>query len=151
MKKVLIQKFSIVGLIKLTLFDRKGRIKDIRELFNLIPDVGFDFICDAMGNPTRPDAAQYCAVGSGTTAPASTDTALEYEMARVLGTYSHTTGTKVWTNVATFYPGTATGPLTEVGILNASAGGILLARQTYDVINKGAEDTLEVTWEFTLS
>ena len=93
----------------------------------------------------------HIAVGTGTTAPAAAQTALVTESARVAATYAHTAGTKVFTMVATFPAGTATAALTEAGIFNAASAGTMLDRVTFAVINKGAADTLTVTFTFTLS
>jgi hypothetical protein len=53
--------------------------------------------------------------------------------------------------VATFPAGTGTGAITEAGILNAASAGILLCRTTFSVINKGAADTLGITWTVTVA
>jgi hypothetical protein len=46
--------------------------------------------------------------------------------------------------------GTATGALQEAGIWDALTAGTLWARGTYTTINKGASDTLQVTWTWTI-
>ena len=51
----------------------------------------------------------------------------------------------------TFSPGEAMGAITESGVFNAAAAGTMLCRQTFVVVNKDANDTLEITWKFTLS
>jgi hypothetical protein len=53
--------------------------------------------------------------------------------------------------VATFPAGTDTGAVTEAGILNASSNGTLLCRTVFSVINKGAADTLGITWTVTVN
>ena len=53
--------------------------------------------------------------------------------------------------VATFPAGTGTGAITEAGILNASSSGTLLCRTVFSVINKGAADTLGITWTVTVN
>lgn len=55
--------------------------------------------------------------------------------------------------VANFPAGTATTQLTEAGVFNsASSGqGTMLCRTKFDVINKGADDTLEITWKIEVS
>ncbi len=137
----------------LVLTDPDGSI-ETREFDNLIVAAGIDAIAAAVGNPTQPDNFDYIAVGEDNTAPAAGNTALGSEIAatgRKIGTYSHTAGTNTWKIVVTFAPGEATGSIKESGVLNAATGGTLLCRQTFLEVNKGANDTLEITWEFTLT
>jgi hypothetical protein len=53
--------------------------------------------------------------------------------------------------VATFPAGTGTGAVTEAGLFNASSAGTLLCRTVFSVINKGAADTLGITWTVTVN
>ena len=58
--------------------------------------------------------------------------------------------------VATFAANVATGPLNEAGIFNATTAGTMLCRTVFGggssgVINKGANDTLTITWKITVS
>ena len=119
---------------------------------NIIVNVGFDFIADAIGkSASRPNVMSHIAVGTGTVAAAAGDTTLGTELARAAATYAHTAGTKTFTFTCTFAAGTATGAITEAGVLNASTSGILFDRVVFAVINKGASDTLQVTFTFTMS
>ena len=47
--------------------------------------------------------------------------------------------------------GTGTGAVTEAAILNASSGGTMLCRTVFSVVNKGASDSMTVTWTVTVS
>jgi len=145
------ESLRLTGRARFTLFDRDGGVKDVREFLNLITDDGFDAICAVISNPSQPGNFDYIAVGTGTTGASVTDSALESEHARELGTYAHTGSTKVFTVTNTFSAGTGTGDVTESGILNAAGAGVLLNRQTFTAISKGANDSLEIEWEFTLS
>lgn len=121
---------------------------------NIIVNVGFDFIADAIGKAaSRPGVMNAIAVGTGLTAAAATQTALVAELARGAATYAHTAGTKVFTFVTTFAAGTGTGAITEAGVFNSTtaSSGIMLDRVVFDVINKGDADTLQVTFAFTMS
>ena len=40
--------------------------------------------------------------------------------------------------------------IAEAGIFNAGAAGTMLARATFTAINKGASDTLAITWTVTV-
>lgn len=125
---------------------------EARRKDNLILNVGFDFIADAIGKASsRPDVMSYTAVGTSSTATASTQTALGTELYRKAATYAHTSGTKVFTFTTHFAAGEATGAITEAGICNAASGGTFLDRVTFAVINKASDDELTTTFQFTLS
>lgn len=119
---------------------------------NIIVNVGFDFISDAIGkSAARPAVMSHIAIGTGSAAADVVQTALITEIARIAAAYSHTAGTKVLTFAATFPAGTGTGPITEAGVLNAASAGIMLDRVVFAVINKGSLDTLQVTFTFTMA
>ena len=118
---------------------------------NMIVDVGFDFIADAIGASSgRPGPMNVIAVGTGSTAVQATQSQLTTQLAYKAATYKHTTQTKVFTFTTTFNPGEATGAITEAGVFNGDKGK-MLDRVVFSVINKGAEDTLTVTFTFTMS
>ena len=41
--------------------------------------------------------------------------------------------------------------VTEAGVFNASSSGTMLCRTVFPVVNKGADDTMSVTWTITLT
>lgn len=137
------------GDVSLVLRDENGKVKQTTEIHNLVVDVGLDFIASRMKDGTA-TVMSHMAVGTGTTAAAAGNTALGTEAARVALTSTTVTGNDV-VYVASFGAGTGTGALTEAGILNNSSGGTLLCRTVFSVINKGASDTLSVTWTITIS
>lgn len=142
---------KIKGSLILTLKHKDGSV-EVRRKDNLILNVGFDFIANAIGNAnSRPAVIGYTAVGTGTTAVSASQTSLVTELARKAATYSHTTGTKVFSFTTYFAAGEATGAITEAGVCNASSGGIFLDRVTFAVINKAADDELTTNFQFTLS
>lgn len=92
----------------------------------------------------------YIGLGTGSTAPTIGDTALETPLPTyVQGTLS--SSSNVWQNVTTFGPGVDTGAITEAGLFQLSSGGTMYARNVFSVVNKGAGNTLIVTWQVTLS
>jgi len=142
--------FKIKGSFIATLRHKDGSV-EVRRKDNLILNGGFDFICDAIANSARGSVMGYTAVGTGTTAVAATQTALASELTRLVATYTHTTGSKVFTLSTFFAAGVATGAITEAGICNASSGGTFLDRVVFAVINKAADDELTTNFQFTLS
>lgn len=128
---------------------RPDGTREVRRRDNLIVDAGYDFLCDAIGASTRPQAMNYTAVGTDGSDSVPTQTALGQELARKSAVYTHTAGTKELTLTATFAAGEATGAIREAGIINSTTGGTLLDRVTFAVINKGTEDELTTKFIFT--
>jgi hypothetical protein len=146
---------KITGDVQITVFDQaSGEVKDTREIKNLVVTTGKTFIAAAMLKTTTnsPAAMTHMELGTGTTAAAAGDTALQAAIAgsRVaLG--SATSSTNVVTYTASFPAGTGTGAVTEAGIFNASSAGTMLCRTVFSVVNKGAADAMSVTWTITVS
>ena len=139
----------VKGTLKIVLADAQGNITDEREVPNLVVNVGKNFIASRMIGTTD-NIMSHMAIGTGTTAPAGGDTTLQTEAGRVALNSNVRTANAI-AYVATFPAGTGTGAITEAGILNDSTGGILLCRTTFAVINKGAADTLGITWTVTVA
>jgi len=121
----------------------------VQEVDNLVVTAGKGYVASRMKDTTA-TAMSHMAIGSGSTAAAANDTALGNELGRVALT-STTVSSAVVTYVASFPAGTGTGAVTEAGILNASSSGTLLCRTVFSVVNKGAADSMTVTWTVTVS
>jgi hypothetical protein len=139
------------GRIKFDLFDASGALKETKEINNVVVTVGKNYMAAWLAAASQAGYfMQYIGLGEGVAAANVTDTDLASPLAtRVAGTI--TSSTNVWQNVALFGPGVDTGAITESGIFSASTSGTLMARQTFGVINKAAGDSLQVTWQITLS
>ena len=142
---------KMTGNLKLVLTDEHGNVKQEEEVKNLVVTVGKGFIASRMKDATA-TAMTHMEVGTGTTAAAVGDTTLQTAVASSRVTLTSTT---VTTNnvayVATFPAGTGTGALTEAGLFNAASSGTMLCRTVFSVINKGAADTLGITWTVTVN
>jgi hypothetical protein len=139
----------MTGDLKIVLKDENGQIKHEQEVKNLVVTVGKNFIASRMKDTTD-TAMTHMAIGEGTTAANVADTALEDEAGRVSLTSTTVTNNNV-AYVATFPAGTGTGAITEAGLFNASSSGTMLCRTVFSVINKGAADTLGITWTVTVN
>ena len=139
------------GEVTFVLKDEHG---DVKETFskNLVVNVGLAFITSRLIGTTAA-VMSHMAVGSGATAPAAANTALGTELGRVALSSSTQVTTTVANDavqyVATFGAGVGTGAIAEAGLLNAASAGTLLARTTFAVVNKGALDSLSITWKIT--
>lgn len=128
---------------------RENGAVETLDIHNLVVDVGLNFIVSRMKD-TSAAVMSHMALGAGTVAAAAGNTTLGSELGRVSLT-STTVSTNTITYVASFPAGTATGAVTEAGILNAGTGGSLLCRTVFPVVNKQAGDSMTVTWTVTVS
>jgi hypothetical protein len=141
------------GALHVVLRGPDGKIKDERNIKNLVVTTGKNFIAASMIKTTSdtPAAMTHMGIGSGTTAAAVGDTALESALGSRVSLSSATNANAVTTYVATFAAGTGTGAVTEAGIFNASTSGTMLCRSVFSVVNKGADDSMSITWAITVS
>jgi len=121
----------------------------VQEVNNLVVTDGKEYVASRMKDATA-TAMSHMAIGSGSTAAAAGNSALGSELGRVALTSTTVSGAVV-TYTATFAAGTGTGAVTEAGILNASSSGDLLCRTVFSVVNKGASDSMTITWTVTVS
>jgi hypothetical protein len=136
------------GALQIKLYGPDGKLKQEQNVKNLVVTSGKGYIAGRMvGTPT---AMSHMAIGSGTADPAVGDTTLGTELGRVSLTSSAASGAVV-TYVASFGAGTGTGAVTEAGIFNAGSSGTMLCRTEFAVVNKGADDSLSITWTVTVS
>ena len=142
-------KSEATGKLPTELKNPQGKVVETREVKNLVVDDGLEFIASRMKDTTS-TAMSHMAIGTGSTAAAAADTALGTEAARQ-GLTSTTVTANAVAYVASFAAGTGTGAITEAGILNASSGGSLLCRTVFSVVNKGASDSMTITWTVTIS
>lgn len=140
------------GKVNVVVSDLNGKVKQDFTVSNLVVDTGLDHIAKALEANPAPTAMSHMAVGTGTTAAAAADTTLETEASGGRVTLTSTTATdNSVAYVASYGAGVATAALTEAAILNASSAGTMLCRTVFPVINKGAADTMTVTWTVTIS
>lgn len=145
--------FKLSGKWKAELRGPDGELKDVKIGSNVICTNGKEFLASflqsaAVGASTF--TMKYIAIGTDATAEAAANTALGVEVARHTGTVSYVSN-QIYQVKATFGTGLGTGAITEYGLLSSSSAGTLLARDTESVINKGANDTLTVTAQITIS
>lgn len=144
------ESIKIRGDLNIVLKDENGNIKEQREETNLVVNAGLAFITSRMTDATD-SVMSHMAVGSGSTAAAAGDT----DLVSILGSRealdSTTDSAATITYVASFEAGDGTGAITEAGIFNASTAGTMLCRTVFSTVNKGANDTMTITWTITLS
>ena len=140
---------KVTGSVNVVVRGEDGTVKQEFTVPNLVVDSGLDFIASRMKDATA-TAMSHMAVGTNNTAADAANTALGTEIARVAMASTTVTNNAI-AYVASYPAGTGTGALTEAAILNASSGGSMLCRTVFAVINKGAADSMTVTWTVTIS
>jgi len=141
-----------IGSLKAELRGPSGLLKEFREIDNVFTDAGDAHVADQMASTPGESAMSHMAVGTDTTTLTAGDTTLGGETDRNALT-SFTQGAGGDDNKVVYLgdwaAGDATAALTEAGIFNSSTAGSMLCAQTFSVINKGAADTLAITWTVT--
>lgn len=145
---------------------RTGLIKRHLEFRNLVVDAGLNAL--GAGSLTLGNflTAGYCAVGTGSTAPANGDTGLAAETGvrtNSNGTIADVTGsgtsyTYWYLRITRLFTETqSNGNLTEFGLFSASTAGTMLARQLFKdgsgnptTVVKTSADQLRITYEFRI-
>jgi len=139
---------KVTGELKITVTKPDGNTHET-VVPNIVVTDGKEYIASRMKDATA-TAMSHMAIGTDSTAAAAGDSTLGTEAGRVSLTSTTVTSNAV-AYVATFGAGTGTGAITEAGIFNASSSGTLLCRTVFSVINKGAADTLGITWTVTVN
>lgn len=150
------ESLKVLGALELVVRDVNGNITKQVLVPNTVVNSGKAFIAQSMLKTTNsPVAMTHLGVGTSSTAVDVAQSALLTEV----GTRAPVTPTNVTVTVAddavqyvaSFAAGNATGALTEAGIFNASTAGTLLCRTVFPVINKGANDSLTITWRVQIT
>lgn len=145
--------FKLSGYWTMELTGPNGELKQKVHGSNVVCTNGKEFLASYLYSAALAAATftmKYVAIGTDNTAEAAANTTLGVEIARHTGTVSYVSN-QIYQVKATFGTGLGTGAIVEYGLFSSSTAGTMLARDTESVINKGANDTLTVTAQFTLS
>ena len=123
----------------------------VRETKNLVVTAGKTWIAARMKDTST--VMTHMGVGTGTTAAVIANTDLETvkEARLALSVSGGTPVANVITYAATFPAGAHTDAITEAGIFTAVTSGTMLARTVFTVVNKGAGDSMTISWDVTIS
>lgn len=136
-------KARLIGKVEIVLRDANGKVKH-RGVYNTIETAGKNCIADQLLASPSLTKPTHMAIGTGTPAGGSLGTATDTNALT-----SKLRTDNVVTMVGDWAAGDGTGALTEAGIRDAAAGNYL-ATTSFAVINKGAADTLQITWTWTI-
>ena len=143
------------GDVNFRLYDAQGKLKLERDDHNLVVTAGLGHITSRLIGASQA-VMGWMEVGTSATAAAAADTALIAAVASSRVAISGSAGTQVTTTltndtvqfVGVFPAATGTGALVEAGVFNiVTTGGTMLCRTVFSVINKGAGDSLTITWK----
>lgn len=140
---------TFTGKLKVVLTGPDGKVKEEHEFKNLVVTAGKNWIAARMVG--TPAVMTHMGIGTGTVAAAAGDVALGAQAGARVALGASSANNNVATFSATFLPGVGTGALTEAGIFNADTNGTMLCRTVFAVVNKGAADTMSITWDITAS
>ena len=122
--------------------------KIVAEVPNTVVTGGKNWVAQRMNNVNS--VMTNMAIGTSTAAVNVSQTTLSTEIARVTLTSTTVSGNSI-VYVGTFPAGTGTGAITEAGTFDASSGGDMLCRTVFTVVNKGANDSMTITWTVTVN
>ena len=137
----------------------------VQETKNLVVNVGKEWVANrlkatsAVSGNTHTQKAEMSHMEIGTDVnPISTHPVAAANTALVTtkdrNALTKTGGTVTTTAIAyacTWLAGDGTGAITEAGIFNAATAGDMFARTKFPVVNKGADDSMTITWTVTVS
>lgn len=147
---------KLTGRIKLELFNDEGLCVQRQFINNLIMNAGKVSVAKLIGGLTGL-YARYMAIGTDNTAAAASQTALLAEITTNGGARTSTSNSSVTTSVTNdtirfvaTWAFTGSFSIAEIGLLDASSGGNMFARQ---VITQSVSSgqTLQATWDIQVS
>ena len=141
---------SFLTNVKVELFDSNGNLKQLEEVHNTTTTLGKQGIADQLlASPTLAKVG-WAELGTGT---GGTTLLNAYISGSRTAFTSKTRGANaIVTCVTDFAAGVGTGAITEAGMFNISTQntGDMWTYASFAVINKGASDTLKLTWTITV-
>lgn len=126
----------------------------------VVTDVGVDFIVDAFQNSTELETMKFHGIGQGSNVEAAADVILDAELTteysvdntRATGSTEEGASSNIYRTIGTNTVDSAVG-IEEHGIFDQAdvTGGVLLDRSVFSVINLGNGDSLQSTYDLTVS
>jgi hypothetical protein len=129
------------------LFGPDGKLKDERKIHNSVTTAGKQGAADQMLASPSLNKPTHMAIGTGT----GGTTTLNTELDRNALTSKTRGANAIITMVGDWAAGDGTGAITEAGVFDASSSGNMWMYSSFSVVNKGASDTLSISWTLTFS
>jgi|SRR5262245_11276337 len=152
---------NVYGSLYLTHITAEGEVIELGlASMRVVTTAGANFIVDAFQNTTELENLKFHGIGTGTNAEASGDTALQTESTtalnpdntRATGSLTEGASANIFRTVGTVTVD-ASVACTEHGVLSqaATGGGTLLDRSVFSVVNLASGDSLQATYDFTIT
>lgn len=132
--------------------ERRGVPVEFYEGNNTIVTSGRRWVLQQLASSeiNTAQSISYIAVGTGTNAPATSDTALQSEVTRIaissFVTSNLTSNPPSWQAIISLATNQGNTTLGEIGLFNSSSGGTMLGRATFSTVNKSTSNTLSLTY-----
>ena len=140
------------GAYQMILGDANGNVIEERRVDNTVVTAGRRWVLQQIASSLISTAQSigFIAVGTGTTAPATSDSGLGSETSRIaINSFSSanlTSNPPSWRAEASFATNQANTTLAEVGMFNSSSGGTMLSRSTFTTVNKTTSNTFAISY-----
>ena len=143
-------KMGIKGKAHLRLFGPDGELKEERIIYNTVTELMDAHVADQMSDSADAGIG-FMAVGTGTgQGSSSTGLAIALDINALTSTTQGSGGAdNDVVYVGDWIAGDGTGALTEAGLFLLSNNTTLMLVASFSVVNKGALDTLQITWTAT--
>ena len=138
------------GNLRIELFGEDGSLKDVREIHNTTTSAGkYGLMEQILASPGLPKAG-WMELGTGT--PGATLLGSYISGSRIAFT-TETRSNAVVTMVGNWAAGVGTGAITEAGVFDVVTQNTvnMWMSASFSVVNKGVNDTLQITWTLTAS
>lgn len=153
------ESLKLAGRLNIVVTGEDGTVKDSREVNNLVVQGGLRWITSRMEG-TSVGVMTHMGIGNDGTAAADGDTDLiganklrkAFTTATVANTPTPAAGRGTIVYKCEFAPADniTGGDIREAGVFTAATAGTMLCRTAFPVVNKGANDTMTITWTITL-
>ena len=147
-------RIKMSGVMVAELFEPKGLLKARREVHNTVTTLAHKMAADQLLAAPALATPGWMEVGTGSGQGAGDSTLATYIAGSRTVLDSKTRGANaIITMVCTFAAGTGTGAITEAGSFNVVTQNTtdLITYADFSVINKGADDSLVITWTLTFA
>jgi len=151
--KGLIGNVKLSGYFQADLFDEFGNLKDHREDHNTVTTLALAMVADQFDDAPSIALPGWMEVGTGSGQGAGDSTLDAFIAASRTANDSATTAAADVVYVCTLGAGVGTGAITEAGLFNVVTANTtdLILYDDFSVINKGAGDSLVITWTLTFA
>ena len=132
---------------------RDDQIVEERNSYNTVTAAGKAQVAGLIVLDVGGTACDHIAIGTGTSAPTTAQTALVGEKYRnaCTGSQQQTTVPNDTARLTCSVAITATSTMSEAGVFNSSSTGVMLARSTYSAISVNSGDTLNIGYDVAIA